>query len=119
MKVLGQHLIDFYRAWPPGPDVYHEDTGFCEAGDGTLCEEGEDWACGPAVDPARKYEVAGGLGWQGECPPPPGFDYDFARVLHRWIRARATAVLVFEVPREEADAAKALARERGWKVSDG
>lgn len=117
MKVRGQDLIDFFAAWPPGPDAYHEDSGFGENEDGALCLTDDGITLGERIQPDLTYTVhAGYLGWQGSGPAPADFDEDFERVIKRWIKARTVTALVIEVPKAEVEAARALCKERGWKV---
>lgn len=117
MKVKGQDLIDFFKAWPPGDDVYMEDVPFGERKDGVLCEQEDSLEYGPPVDPVETYAVDYGiLGWQGKAEQPANFDDDFVRVLRKWLKARVSTTLVVEVPKEEKDQAIELLKAQGWKV---
>lgn len=105
MKVLGQDLIDFWKEWPPGPDVYVDDAEFGESVKGILCLEQGD---GAAVDPTKKYGLSGYLGWQGKGDEPADFDDDLESVFKKWLKKKTTTTLVIEVPNEAVENLKAM-----------
>lgn len=117
MKVKGSDLIQFFREWPPGDCVYHEDLPFGQDEKGVLYETAEDgYSLGVPVVPDRKYTVESGfLGWQGERAEPAGFDSDFVRVFKKWLKARTTEMVVVEAPKADAEKLRALLKAHGWK----
>lgn len=42
--------------------------------------------------------------------------FDFEQIVRKWLKARVTAVLVVEVPKDKLDEAKALFKSKGYKV---
>lgn len=95
MKIKGQDIIDFFKTWPPGKNVYVEEVPFEQDEDGILREYDEDGYAGTPVDPAELYDIKYGcLGWQGDGPQPTDFDDDFVRVLRKWLKAKTTTILV-------------------------
>jgi hypothetical protein len=117
MRVLGQHLIDFWKAWPVGKDVYLDEGPFSEDDAGFLCMVGTDGEPATVIDPTTRYEIDyGQLAWQGKGDAPSDFDDDLVRVLRKWIRGLTTTTFVVQVQKEQAQDFKALCKERSWKV---
>lgn len=93
MKIKGQHLIDFFKAWPPGEDVYYDDFPFTEGAipgseETRLCEADDVGNPGVPADPAATYTIdCGMLGWQGKGPVPEGFNDDLVSVIRKWVKA--------------------------------
>jgi hypothetical protein len=119
MKARGSDLIEFFKSWPPGDDVYHDETPFSEDGEGVLrLVDDVGNPDGDVVEPGQKYDFDYGcLGWQGKTAEPAGFDDDFPRVFRKWVKARTTSSFGVDVPKDQVDAFKALMKERGWKVT--
>lgn len=119
MKTIGADILEFFATWPPGDDVFHDDTPFSEDEHGvlrTVDEYGNP--NGVAVEPGETYNFDyGTLGWQGKGAQLASFDEDFPRVYRKWLKARTTATFAVDVPKDQVDAFKALMKERGWKVT--
>lgn len=118
MKANGADLIRFWKEWPPGPGVYHDDSPFVENDTGHLCTVDEDGSAAAVLDPHQKYAFDYGvLGWQGAGPKPGDFNDDLPAVFRRWLRAQSHTSVTVLVPNEEAQAFKASCVQRGWRVT--
>lgn len=120
MKVLGADLIEFFKTWPLGKDVYHDESPFAMDAQGVLrLTDDVGNPDGDAVEPDKKYNFDyGTLGWQGLLTnPPTSFSDDFAAVFRKWVKARTTASFGVAIPKDQVDAFKALMKERGWKIT--
>jgi hypothetical protein len=67
IKALGSEIIAFYKAWPVGPDFYHDD--------GIIYEDEKGHIVG--ITPTEEYEVAEAFGyfiWQGRGNVPASIE---------------------------------------------
>lgn len=120
MNARGADLIAFWREWPMGNGVYHDDSPFSMNDADVLCVVDDIGNPIAPVDPDVTYSFNYGvLGWQGDGPQPAAFDSDLVRVFRRWLKARTVATLVVEVPRDAAATARALIEAQGWKITHG
>jgi len=123
-KTTGAELIAFYKAWPVGPDWYHDDGFFEEEEDGTIT----------GVDPEETFEeprareALGYLCWQGpgNCPssievngtrirvPEDWSGPDIFEVFKVWVGCQQTLRVVLKP--EDVKKFKALCAEHGWEV---
>lgn len=121
-KATGADITRFYDSWPMGADWYHDDTTIEITGD-----EGEN-----LLDPVTKYDLDdfGSIIWQGSGPVPVKLVIEgvaiqnpdqgwisFAQVFKAWQKGDTTCTVCLTVPKDQVEALKALAKERGWKVA--
>lgn len=120
-KAIGADILSFYDAWPMGREWYHDDCDIEITGD-----EGEH-----LLDPTKKYDLDdfGTICWQGDgdCPERlevggsnlvvEGFGLEFGYVLRAWLKATNNSTFSITVPKDQVEALKALAKERGWKLA--
>lgn len=117
MKAKGADIIEFWKEWPPGEDVYIDEADFVEEPDGTLYTTTDGFTPGARVEPSGKYDVSGYLGWQGKGAAPAGFVSDLAAVFRRWLKAKTETTFAVTVPKGQEEALKAACAANGWKVT--
>lgn len=121
MKAKGADIIAFYQEWPMGDSWYHEDALIEMAENGDVTN----------VNPSEKYDVNEMLGYLspsdtddvepiqiGTSRIKVNEDGDIVPIFRAWMKHRAVATFVVEVPRgEETEKFLAIIASHGWKVS--
>jgi len=117
MKAKGIDLINFWNAWPPGPDWCVEDCCVVDREDGVLCLTDNVGNPSEPVQPDEKYEVFGWLAWQGKGDAPSKINPDFANILRKWKKAKTTTTLIVDVPNEKVEEAMRYLASIGGKIN--
>ena len=101
MLARGADIAEFWKSWPPGPNVTVDECCVDEDLSGELiyCPNGD--GVGARIDPAQMYEFDGYLDWDSRLPMPARFNHSLEEVFAEWLASRTTVTLVVELPRND------------------